>query len=174
MTRPFTGLALALAFLAQPAAAQEISAQRLSDITRELASAPYAGRGPGGPGEGKTIDFIVGQFKALGLTPAGDNGGWTAEVPLWRYQTEPGGTYTLSAGGKTKSLHEQSDVRIETQRPVERVVIRAAPMVFVGERHWTQVLPVWPLLRALADGRPMARSVVLVDDPADAVSVLLG
>jgi Zn-dependent M28 family amino/carboxypeptidase len=142
MTRTFTGLALALSFLALPAAAQEISAQRLSDITRELASAPYFGRAPGGPGEQKTVDFIVAQFKALGLTPAGDKGGWTEEVPLWRYQTQPGGTYTLSAGGKTKALHEQTDLRIETQRPVERVVIKSAPMVFVGygvtapERGW--------------------------------------
>ncbi len=119
-----------------------ISAQRMSDITRELASEPYAGRAPGGPGEQKTVDFIVSQFKAIGLTPAGDSGGWTQTVPLWRFQTQPGGTYTLSAGEKSKTLHEQTDLRIETQRPVERVSIQAAPLVFVGygvtapERGW--------------------------------------
>lgn len=142
MTRTFTGLALAASFFATTAAGQEISAQRLSDITRELASEAYAGRGPGGPGEQKTIDFIVAQFKALGLAPAGDDGGWTQAVPLWRYQTQPGGTYTLTAAGQSKALHEQTDLRIETQRPVERVVIEAAPLVFVGygvtapERAW--------------------------------------
>jgi Zn-dependent M28 family amino/carboxypeptidase len=142
MTRTFTGLALAASFFATTAAAQEISAQRLSDITRELASEAYAGRGPGGPGEQKTVDFIVAQFKALGLTPAGDDGGWTQAVPLWRYQTQPGGTFTLTAAGQSKALHEQTDLRIETQRPVERVVIEAAPLVFVGygvtapERGW--------------------------------------
>ena len=138
-------LALAVALCALPAAAREagpISAQRLSDITRELASEPYAGRGPGGPGEQKTVDFIVGQFQALGLKPAGDDGGWTQAVPLWRYQTEPGGAYTLAAGGRPKALHEQTDLRIETQRPVDRVVIDKAPIVFVGygvtapERGW--------------------------------------
>lgn len=122
--------------------AQEISPQRLSDITRELASDPYAGRAPGGPGEQKTLDFIVGQFQALGLKPAGDNGGWTQDVPLWRYQTEPGGTFTLTAGGRAQALETQRDLRVETQRPVERVSIRAAPLVFVGygvtapERGW--------------------------------------
>lgn len=142
MTRTFTGLVLAASFFATTAAAQEISAQRLSDITRELASEAYAGRGPGGPGEQKTVDFIVAQFKALGLTPAGDDGGWTQAVPLWRYQTQPGGTFTLTAAGQSKALHEQTDLRIETQRPVERVVIEAAPLVFVGygvtapERGW--------------------------------------
>jgi len=147
MTRTFTSLALALSFFAgpvfaAPAAAQQISAQRLSDITRELASPAYFGRGPGGPGEPKTIDFIVAQFKALGLTPAGDNGGWTQDVPLYRYQTQPGGTYTLASPQGSKSLHEQTDLRIETQRPVEHVQIKAAPLVFVGygvtapERGW--------------------------------------
>jgi len=122
--------------------ASPISAQRLSDITRELASDVYAGRAPGGPGEQKTIDFIVSQFKAIGLTPAGEKGGWTQTVPLWRYQTQPGGTYTLSVNGQGKALHEQTDLRIETQRPVSRVAIRAAPLVFVGygvtapERGW--------------------------------------
>jgi Zn-dependent M28 family amino/carboxypeptidase len=138
-------LALTLALAAFPAAARDagpISAQRLSDITRELASEPYAGRAPGGPGEQKTVDFIVGQFKALGLKPAGDNGGWTQAVPLYRYQTQPGGTYTLTAAGQSTSLHEQTDLRIETQRPVDRVVIDKAPIVFVGygvtapERGW--------------------------------------
>jgi Zn-dependent M28 family amino/carboxypeptidase len=148
MTRPFTAPALSLlAFCAglahAPASfAQAISPQRLSDMTRELASEPYAGRGPGGPGEQKTIDFIVGQFQALGLKPAGDSGGWTQDVPLRRYQTEPGGAFSLSVNGKAKALETQRDLRVETQRPVERVAIRAAPMVFVGygvtapERGW--------------------------------------
>jgi Zn-dependent M28 family amino/carboxypeptidase len=126
--------------LAQPASA--ISAQRLSDITRELASDPYAGRAPGGPGEQKTIDFIVGEFKALGLKPAGDNGGWTQSVPLRRYQTKPGGDYAISVRGQITPLREQTDLRIETQQPVDQVVIKAAPLVFVGygvsapERNW--------------------------------------
>lgn len=130
------------AAVAAPAFAQEISAQRLSDMTRELASDPYAGRAPGGPGEQKTIDFIVGQFQALGLEPAGDNGGWTQSVPLWRYQTQEGGAFTLASPAGTKTLQTQTDLRAETQRPVERVAIRAAPVVFVGygvtapERGW--------------------------------------
>ena len=137
-------LAFALSLAALPALAQDgpISAQRLSDMTRELASEPYAGRGPGGPGEQRTIDFIVAQFKALGLRPAGDDGGWTQAVPLWRFQTEGPGTFSLSAGGRARPLQLQRDLRIETQRPVARVAIRAAPLVFVGygvtapERGW--------------------------------------
>ena len=43
-----------------------------------------------------------------------------------------------------------------------------APMVLVGRRHWTETLPVWPLLQALADGREMAPHVHLVDDVEEA------
>lgn len=46
------------------------------------------------------------------------------------------------------------------------------PMVLVGEKHWTQTLPVFPLLRALAAGRGLEAHVHLVDDPAQAVAVI--
>ncbi|MGG5258569.1 LOG family protein [Phycicoccus avicenniae] len=45
-------------------------------------------------------------------------------------------------------------------------------LVLVGVRHWTEVVPVWPALEALAAGRPMAERVHLVDDVTDAVAVL--
>ena len=47
-----------------------------------------------------------------------------------------------------------------------------APMVLVGVRHWTEQLPVWPLLQALAEGRGMADHVHLVDDVEKAVEVV--
>jgi Predicted aminopeptidases len=119
-----------------------ISAERISEITRELASDPYAGRAPGGPGEQRTIDYLVSQFKALGLEPAGDNGTFVQDVQLYRFQTEANGAYSLKAPGLSKTLRTQTDLRIETQRPVERVQIKDAPLVFVGygvsapERGW--------------------------------------
>jgi predicted Rossmann-fold nucleotide-binding protein len=47
-----------------------------------------------------------------------------------------------------------------------------APMVLLGERFWTETLPVHPLLEALATDRPMADHVHLVDTVEDAVAVL--
>ena len=51
---------------------------------------------------------------------------------------------------------------------------RCCPVVvLVGEHHWTHTLPVWPALRALAHGRPMAERVHLVatvDDAAELVT----
>jgi hypothetical protein len=45
-------------------------------------------------------------------------------------------------------------------------------MVFVGREHWTRTLPAWPLVTALAERRPLAQRIHLVDDP-DAVPALL-
>ena len=46
----------------------------LSATVKEIASEPYQGRAPGTPGETKTIDYLVGRLKALGLKPAGPGG----------------------------------------------------------------------------------------------------
>lgn len=48
-----------------------------------------------------------------------------------------------------------------------------APMVLVGEQHWTERVPVWPLLSALAAGREFERSIALVDSVADAAAVIV-
>jgi predicted Rossmann-fold nucleotide-binding protein len=47
-----------------------------------------------------------------------------------------------------------------------------AAMILVGGAYWTETLPAWPLLRALARGRPMEDRVHLVDDVDDAASLL--
>ena len=49
-----------------------------------------------------------------------------------------------------------------------------APMVFLGSAHWTRTLPAWPLVTALAEGRPLADRVHLVDDPAQVRGLLPG
>ncbi|MET8942948.1 Rossmann fold nucleotide-binding protein [Streptomyces sp. NPDC004542] len=46
------------------------------------------------------------------------------------------------------------------------------PMVLVDRAHWTERLPVWPLLRALARERPMEARIALVDRIEEAPEVL--
>ncbi|WP_320777617.1 Rossmann fold nucleotide-binding protein [Streptomyces sp. CRN 30] len=46
------------------------------------------------------------------------------------------------------------------------------PMVLVDEAHWTEHLPAWPLLRALARGRSMEPRIALVDRIEDAPGAL--
>lgn len=46
-------------------------------------------------------------------------------------------------------------------------------VVLVGRRHWTETIPVWPALQALAAGRPMGASLHLVDSTADAAELVV-
>jgi predicted Rossmann-fold nucleotide-binding protein len=46
-----------------------------------------------------------------------------------------------------------------------------APMVLVGRTYWTEALPAWPLLQALARGQPMEDHVHLVDDVDEAAAL---
>ncbi|GAA2184526.1 LOG family protein [Brooklawnia cerclae] len=47
------------------------------------------------------------------------------------------------------------------------------PMIFVGARHWTTELPVWPLIEALGSGRTMGERLLLVDDVDEAADYLI-
>ncbi|MFF2773695.1 LOG family protein [Streptomyces sp. NPDC058052] len=46
------------------------------------------------------------------------------------------------------------------------------PMVLVDRAHWTDRFPAWPLLERLAEGRPMAARIALVDSVDDAPAAL--
>jgi hypothetical protein len=45
-------------------------------------------------------------------------------------------------------------------------------MVLVGRSYWTEELPVWPLLQALARGRAMEGHVHLVDTAEEVLDVI--
>ena len=133
-----TALAVAATAIAAPALAQQtVSPERLSADVKTLASDAFEGRAPGTPGETKTIDWLVAQFKAMKLAPGGPDGSWTQAVPLVHTRM---GTGTVTAGAQT--LTQSRDVYLSTVRGVDRVAIASAPMVFVGygvtapERGW--------------------------------------
>ena len=140
------GLAAALVLVfAGSAQAQDtgpISAQRMSDVVKTIASDAFEGRSPGTPGEDKTVAYLVDQFRAIGLEPAGDDGGWTQAVPMVRFNIKPDARIAVSAAGGEVPLRQGQEVMVMTQRPIERVRIAAAPLVFAGygvkapERGW--------------------------------------
>ena len=139
------GFALAGASSAQSqtvTAAPRIDTKRMSEITRVLASDAFEGRAPGTPGEAKTIPYLIEQFKTAGLEPGGANGSWTQAVPMIRTQLKAPVGISIKQAGKTISLKDPDDLYLNTVRPVDRVKIANAPMVFVGygvkapERGW--------------------------------------
>lgn len=136
-------LSLALSLLATSALAQDpIDPARLSSITKVLASDEFQGRSPGTPGEAKTVEYLTAEFKALGLEPAGDAGGYTQDVALLHTRLLDGAQFALDLNGARRELVRNTDVTATTLQPVDRVAIDKAPLVFVGygvtapERGW--------------------------------------
>jgi len=127
---------------AAPPPTPHVNQQRMSEITRVLASDAFQGRAPGTPGEDKTIPYLIEQFKAAGLEPAGENGGWTQTVPMIHTQLKAPENVSVTQAGQTVPLKFPDDIYMGTVRPVDRVRIENAPMVFVGygvtapERGW--------------------------------------
>jgi Zn-dependent M28 family amino/carboxypeptidase len=119
-----------------------IDPSRLSAIAKILASDKFQGRAPGTPGEATTVSYLIDQFRALGLKPAGEKGGWTQAVPL--IHSVPGTPTRLEVrfNGVALPLQVGRDINPQTERAVTRVTISDAPMVFVGygvaapERAW--------------------------------------
>ena len=119
-----------------------IDSQRLSNIVKVLASDEFEGRAPGGPREAKTIEFLIDQFQSLGLEPGGTRGTWTHAVPLVHTQLATDGRLSVSVGDMSQNWVQGLDVAVSTVRPVDKIDIQSAQLVFVGfgasapERNW--------------------------------------
>ena len=144
-----------------PSATAPISAARLDAMDKVLASDAFQGRAPGTVGETRTLAWLVGQLKALGLQPAAPGGGWTQDVPLVRTQLGAG-TVSATVAGKRIAFTPGEDIYLSTVRTLDRAAIANAPLVFVGygdtapERGWNDFKDV-DLTGKVA--------VILVNDP---------
>lgn len=134
-----------LAALSVPAAAQTapaIDAARLTETVRTLASDQFQGRAPGTVGEERTIGYLIGRLQALGLEPAGVDGGWTQPVPLLHTRLGTPTTLAFDRAGAATPLSFGTDIYVSTLQPKDQAVVDNAPMVFVGygvsapERGW--------------------------------------
>ena len=139
---PLLGAALASSVATTSVAQVAVDASRIEQSVRTLASDTFEGRAPGTRGEDRTIGYLIARFQALGLEPAGTDGGWVQKVPL--IHTRLGAPRTLrfdSARGPLPA-EQAKDVYVSTIRPDDTAKITAAPLVFVGygvaapERKW--------------------------------------
>jgi hypothetical protein len=133
------GAAVAAPFTFDPA--------RLSADDKTLGSDAFEGRGVATPAETKTIDYLVGQFKAAGLQPGGQlvNGKrvWTQDVPLLRSDHVVPPVVTINSGAKALTLRQGEEIAVRAPtNGQQKFAIDNAPLVFVGygvsapERGW--------------------------------------
>ncbi len=143
---PLVFLLLAAAS-AQAADAPKFDAKRLSQDVKILSSDEFEGRAPNSAGETKTVDYLVKEFKAAGLKPAGDLVGgkrsWTQDVPLGRFEISGPVTLTLNQGKDSKPFTQGTEMAVRAAMTgAKKIEFKDAPLVFVGygvtapERKW--------------------------------------
>jgi Zn-dependent M28 family amino/carboxypeptidase len=96
-----------------------------------LASDEYEGRGPGTPGEDKTVAYLTDQFQKMGLKPGNPDGTFLQTVPLLGFHAKQV-TGSIQAGAKTIGLSFPSDFVAVSRRGAEEVKVGESDVVFVG------------------------------------------
>jgi Zn-dependent M28 family amino/carboxypeptidase len=112
-----------------------------AEHVKVLSSDAFEGRGPGTPGEDKTVEYIKAQMQRIGLQP-GNQGQWFQTVPMVETTADPSTSLRLDVAGKPRTLVFGDDMVIGTRTGQPEVKVDASDLVFVGygvdapEQHW--------------------------------------
>ncbi|MEA3029894.1 MAG: hypothetical protein QOG13_1219 [Sphingomonadales bacterium] len=93
-----------------------------------LASDEFQGRAPATEGETRTVDYIVAQFRARGLEPAGENGTWFQNVGLVERATQSASA-SWTADGRPLEF-DIANIALQGDDAVESIA--DAPVIFAG------------------------------------------
>ncbi len=133
----FTGLAVLLAGGAAPPEGSledvlhTIKPGAILQHIKVLASDEYEGRGPGTPGEDKTIAYLTAQLRAMGLKPGNPDGTFVQKVPLLGFQaTRVVGSFR--AVGKTIELEFPKNFVAMPGQAGDQPRVEHSDVVFVG------------------------------------------
>jgi Zn-dependent M28 family amino/carboxypeptidase len=114
------------------AAEAAITESALRGHIRYLADDLLEGRGPGSRGDELARRYIATQFESLGIKPAAPGGGWYQPVPLVGVTAQVPATASFTRGGERLELKRHDDYVFASGKPVDRVAIDKAELVFVG------------------------------------------
>ncbi len=85
-------------------ALSSLSGENVLKHIKVLASDAFEGRGPGTPGEEKTVAYLADQFQAMGLKPGNPNGSFVQDVPLVGFEA-------LATSGKIVFPNQTIDLK---------------------------------------------------------------
>ena len=112
------------------AAADSIAAPSMLQHITNLADDSLEGRGPGTPGEVKTVAYLESQFKALGLAPGNPDGTYRQKVEMIGYT--PTSTASFSAGGRTIPMRFKDDFVANSRHNRPETRVENSDIIFVG------------------------------------------
>jgi Zn-dependent M28 family amino/carboxypeptidase len=113
------------------AALESITADRILEHIKVLSADEFEGRGPGTAGEDRTVKYLIGQFRAMGLKPGNPDGSYVQKVPLAGFQAASV-QGLFQAGGKTISLDFPKNFVAVSRGNAPKVEVENSDVVFVG------------------------------------------
>ena len=124
----------------KPAAGEPVPAEGLAAIdtatlmrhVRVLASDSLMGRQPGSAGEEKSVAYIEGEFKAIGLKPGNTDGTYIQKVPLVGITVKNAPVLTFANAGITRTLRWRDDYVAWTKHVSPTASLEKSELVFVG------------------------------------------
>ena len=109
-----------------------IDAGDFAEHVKQLASDEFGGRGPGTPGEQKTVEYIKAQFARIGLQP-GNGSDWFQTVPMVETTADDASASMVAkVGGAAQTLKFGTDMVIGTRTGKPQVDIKDSQLVFIG------------------------------------------
>lgn len=99
---------------------------------RVLSDDSLMGRQPGTAGEDKTVEYLISQFKTMGLAPGNPDGTYVQQVPLVGITVTNSPTLTFAKDGQTRSLKWRDDYVAWTKHVTTQVALDKSDLVFVG------------------------------------------
>ena len=109
----------------------DIAAADFGELVKTLASDEFEGRGPGTPGEEKSVEYIKAQFERIGLKP-GNGDSYFQVVPMTETTADEATSLKLDVNGKPRELKFGSEMVVGTRSGKPEVSIKDSELVFVG------------------------------------------
>lgn len=112
--------------------APSINAADFARFEKTLASDAFGGRKPGTPGAQRTLDFLVAEFKRMGLQP-GNDGSWFQTVPVdSTLLVNSDVKLEVTSGDKHASFTNDKNIVVQTLQSKAQVDLKDSPIVFLG------------------------------------------
>jgi hypothetical protein len=126
----FSGLPLAFSQAADPLNFAPITPDRILQHIRTLASDDFEGRGPGSDGETKTIEYLVQQFRTIGVQPGNSDGTYLQRVPISMFRSQGAASFHDKSGFPVAVPRE--GILVYSYRASSSVNVRHTEVMFAG------------------------------------------
>ncbi len=113
-------------------AQSSVDTLQLMQHIRVLASDSLQGRLPGSAGEQKTLEYLQGQFAAIGLKPGNPDGSYVQRVPLVGITVQGAPTLTITGASGSRALRWRTDYVAWTKHVDTSASLNSSELVFVG------------------------------------------